>query len=156
MRRKILNSKEVKAFLSALSEQYGAFPDVFKKAAFAGGKEKVYLLSRGADNIDMSQLRINSLGLYVSEFKNGQVRLSIEGAQLVGPAALKNLHEISDEQVKDWLEGKDLQVEGDYDGFVILKNKGDFFGSGKYRDGVIFNYVPKARRVLDLHQECSR
>ena len=45
------------------------------------------------------------------------------------------------------MKGEDLNIEGDYSGFVIIKNKNDFLGTGKYKDGIILNYVGKERRV---------
>lgn len=152
MKRKFMNSKEVKVFLSALVSQYGAVPELFRSSAFASGRDKIYLVNKSINQVDLEQLNINSIGLYIAEFKNGQVRLPIEGAQLIGPVAEKNVCEISKSQVRDWLKGSDLKIEGDYEGFVIVKHKGDFLGSGKFRNGTIFNYVPKIRRVLDLHQ----
>lgn len=151
MKRKFMKSREVKSFLSALISQYGSFPDLFNSSAFAAGREKVYLVNRSVGAVDIEQLQINSVGLYIAEFKNTQVRLSIEGSQLIGPVAQKNVCEVSEEQAKDWLEGRDIEVEGNFDGFVILKCGPDYLGSGKVRDGTVFNYVPKIRQVADLH-----
>ncbi|MBW2970162.1 hypothetical protein KY319_03505 [Candidatus Woesearchaeota archaeon] len=144
-------SRKLKEFFKLIKEQYGKVPDVFEKLAFVKGKDKVYVLSRDVGEIDLKNLRINSLGLYIAEVKNTQLRLSIEGAQLIGPSASKNIVEISDEQFKDWFKGADLKVDGDFSGFVILKHKNDFVGSGKFKDGYVLNFVPKARRLIEVH-----
>ncbi|RMD57574.1 hypothetical protein D6825_03675 [Candidatus Woesearchaeota archaeon] len=151
MKREFLRSREVKEFSRMVFEQWGAVPELFDKVVFVKSKDKIYIVNRDIERLDLGQLRINSYGIYIAELKNTQVRLSIEGSQLVGPVATKNIHEISESQLKDWLRGLDLSVDGNYDGFVILKCNGDFVGSGKFRDGVVFNYVPKARRLLDIH-----
>ncbi len=146
-----MGSREVKVFLRAVEEQYGAVPDVFSECAFSQNKERISMVSRDLDKVNFENFRINSLGLYIAELKNGQLRLGMEGAQLVGPVATKNVCELSTEQMKDWLRGQDLTVEGVYSGFVILKHGTDFIGSGKFKEGIIMNYVPKARRLSEVH-----
>ena len=86
--------------------------------------------------------------MYFCDLENG-IRLSIEGSQIIGPKATKNVVEINDEQVKQWLKGEDLEIEdkNNYSGFVIIKNKNDFLGTGKIKDNKILNYVNKGRRV---------
>lgn len=144
-------SREVKVFLKAVEEQYGAVPEVFSECAFSHNKERISMVTRDLDKIQFERLRINSLGLYIAELKNGQLRLGMEGAQIVGPVAKKNVCEISTDQLKAWLQGHDLSVEGDFSGFVILKHGADYVGSGKFKEGIIMNYVPKARRLSEVH-----
>ena len=144
-------SRELKEFFKKIKQQYGKVPELFEKLAFVQGKEKIYAINRDLDKIKLDNLRINSIGLYIAEIKGGQLRLSIEGAQLIGPAAAKNVCQITEEQLKEWFKGQDLKIEGDYEGFVILKCGKDYVGSGKYREGLILNYVPKARRLLEVH-----
>lgn len=146
-----MGSRDVKVFLKAVEDQYGAVPAVFSECAFSQNKERISMVSRDLDKIQFERLRINSLGLYIAELKNGQLRLGMEGAQLVGPVAKKNVCEISTDQLKAWLQGHDLSVEGDFSGFVILKHNDDYVGSGKFKEGLILNYVPKARRLLEVH-----
>ncbi|MDP6265579.1 MAG: hypothetical protein QGI00_05705, partial [Candidatus Marinimicrobia bacterium] len=89
------------------------------------------------------------IGMYFCETRNDKIRLSIEGSQIVGPKAMKNIVEINSLQVKQWMKGEDLEIEnkGDYNGFVIIKHNNDFLGTGKYKDGKVLNYVGKSRRV---------
>jgi len=144
-------SKELKELFKLLEEQYGAIPPNLKDYAFVKRKDKIYLITRDIERIPFENIRINSLGLYIIEHKHNQVRLSIEGAQLFGPHATKNVCEIDSAQMKKWICGKDLQLEGEYSGFVILKHGTDYVGSGKYKDGIITNFVPKARRLNEVH-----
>lgn len=147
----ILGSREIKVFFKELEKQFGKIPENFKELVFIKGKEKVYIITRDIDNVNMTNIRINSIGLYIVEIKNEQLRLSIEGAQLIGPHATKNVCELTKEQLKKWFKGEDIQVEGQYEGFVILKYENDYVGSGRYSEGTITNFVPKARRILEMH-----
>ena len=146
-----MGSRELKEFFRLIEKQYGKVPEHFEKLAFIRGKENIYTITKDVGMIDMKNLRINSIGLYIAEVKNGQLRLSIEGAQMIGPSATKNVVELSKEQLKEWFKGNDLKIEGSYEGFAILRHGKDYVGSGKYKEGLIMNYVPKARRLLEVH-----
>src|SRR3989344_480038 len=108
--REFMNSKQVKVFFHAIEQQFGVIPSLFKEVAFLEHKDKIFIMGRGVDDVDLSHLRVNSMGLYAAELRNGQVRLSIEGAQIVGPFATKNVVEISDEKAGSWLQGNDVEV----------------------------------------------
>lgn len=144
-------SRELKHFFKQIEEQYGKVPEIFQKLAFIRGKERIYLINRDIEKIDLKNLRVNSMGLYIAEVKNEQLRVSIEGSQLIGPTAIKNVCELTREQLRKWFMGQDVAVEGQYEGFVILKHENDYIGSGKFKEGLILNFVPKARRLLEVH-----
>uniref|UniRef100_A0A7V3NUB3 rRNA small subunit methyltransferase F RNA-binding PUA-like domain-containing protein n=1 Tax=candidate division WOR-3 bacterium TaxID=2052148 RepID=A0A7V3NUB3_UNCW3 len=67
---------------------------------------------------------------------------------MFGKYATKNVLEISPEQVKDYLEGKDLSVGScnAENGQVIIKYGDDYLGSGIYVNGKVKNQLPKGRR----------
>ena len=109
------------------------------------------MISRDLEKIDTSKIRINNLGLYIAEVKKEQLRLSIEGSQLIGPVATKNVLELDTAQMKKWFKGEDIDVDEEFEGFAILKHGDDFIGSGKYKEGHIINFVPKARRLIEMH-----
>ncbi len=148
---KFIPSRELKEFFKLIDKQYGKVPELFDNLAFVKGKDKIYAVTRDLDKIELKKIRINSIGLYIAEVKNEQLRLSIEGAQLIGPSAVKNICELDEEQMKKWFKGEDLKVEKEYEGFAILKYGKDYIGSGKYKEGFILNFVPKARRLLEVH-----
>ncbi|MBI4140217.1 hypothetical protein HY485_00100, partial [Candidatus Woesearchaeota archaeon] len=102
------------------------------------------------DQIDFSKLRINSIGLYFAEFRNNELRLSIEGSQIIGPKATKNVVELNNDELKQWLRGEDLEKECDENGFVIIKHGNDYLGCGKIKEGKVLNFVPKARRLMNI------
>ena len=90
---------------------------------------------------------MHHLGLYIGKIESGEIRLSIEGSQLIGPTAKKNVLEITEKQVRNWLRGQNLETNSKQKAFVILKHKKDFLGSGKMKKGKVINSVPKIRRI---------
>ena len=144
---KILNSKEIKSIKKIIKKQWNA--DVTLDYAFLmNGKGKIFVVNREIGRIDFSKININNLGLYFGELRFGELRLSIEGSQIIGPFAKKNIIDIDDKQIEEWMQGNGIDVENkNLDGFVIIKHNKDFLGSGKYKKGRILNYVPKERRA---------
>src|SRR3989344_938779 len=160
---KILNGKEIKIILSLIEKQWGA--ELKPNYAFLqNAKNRVFMVNKDISKINMetrenrrfsvsqkskisAKLRINSIGMYFCEVDKIGTRLSIEGSQIVGKKATKNIVEINEEQAKKWLKGEDLEVKENYSGFVILKYGDYFLGTGKHREGKILNYVGKERRI---------
>src|SRR3989344_1713881 len=103
---KILNSKEIKNMLELIEAQWGAKLNL-SYAFLKNNKNRIFVVNRGISNIDLSKLRINSIGMYFCEADKVGIRLSIEGSQIVGPKAAKNIAEITGEQAKKWLEGEE-------------------------------------------------
>ncbi|MBW2976105.1 hypothetical protein KY347_01515 [Candidatus Woesearchaeota archaeon] len=147
---KILNSKEVKEILKRIEAQWGAKLKL-DYAFLKNQKNRVFIVNKGISEIDFSKLKVNSLGMYFCEIDRLGIRLSIEGSQIAGPKSAKNIVEITEEQAKKWLSGQDLglcqETKGSYSGFVIIKHNNDFFGTGRYQDGKVLNYVSKSRRI---------
>jgi NOL1/NOP2/fmu family ribosome biogenesis protein len=145
---KILNNKEIKEILNLIEKQWGAKLDL-DYAFLKNQKNKVFLIDKDLSKIDTSKLRINSIGMYFCETEKG-IRLSIEGSQIIGKKATKNIVEIDEQQAKQWLKGEDLEINGNYSGFVILKHKNYFLGCGKFKEDKILNYVSKERRIFPI------
>ena len=143
---KILNNKEIKEILNSIDKQWGAKLKL-DQAFLKNQKNKIFIVNKDISKIDLSKLRINSTGMYFCELNKAGIRLSIEGSQIVGPKATKNIIEINEEQIKQWFRGEDLEIKENCSGFVILKNKNDYLGSGKFKDEKVLNYVGKERRV---------
>jgi len=143
---KILNKKEIKEIINLIEKQWGAklkLDYVFLR----NNKNRVFVVNKDISKIDLSKLRINSFGMYFCEIDRIGIRLSIEGSQLVGPKATKNLIEINEKQTKQWLKGEDLEIKENYSGFVILKHNNYFLGTGKFKENKVLNYVGKSRRI---------
>jgi len=145
----ILNKKEIKELLNEINTQWDTDLNLDAYGVMKNEKNKIFISKRETFDIDFDRLRVNSLGLYIGETEHG-IRLSIEGSELIGPFAKKNILEIDEEQRTQWLKGIDLEnikTEEKLDGFIIIKNKEDYLGSGKYKEGKILNFVPKVRRI---------
>ena len=144
---KILNSREIKGVYRLIEKQWGAKIKL-DYGFLKSNKNRVFVVSKDISKIDSSKLRLNSAGMYFCEIDDKGIRLSIEGSQIVGPKASKNIIELDEEETKKWFKGEDLEKEcKDCSGFLIIKNKNDFLGAGKYSNGRILNYVGKSRRV---------
>ena len=144
---KILNKKEIKEILEMVEKQWDA--KVKLDYGFLRNNEnRIFIIAKDISKIDLSRLRLNSIGMYFCEIDKHSIRLSIEGSQIIGPNAAKNIVELNEDETKKWFKGEDLEKQcKDCSGFVILKHNKDFLGNGKYANGKILNYVGKTRRV---------
>ena len=152
MNGNFLNSKEVKKILQQLEEQWG-FTEELDYAFFMNNQRRVALVNRDFALVADAKLRLNSLGLYFCEvMENGEIRLSIEASQLIGPYASKNVIEVDFLSAKRWMFGEDLEIPfGDVTAFVILKCGNYFLGCGRYKNGIVSNHVSKNRRIGTLN-----
>ena len=153
---KILNSKETKHIFEKLEAQYGYTADRQKlDFIFLMNKDnRLYIVSKDIAKIDFENLKIDAIGVYFGELYNESIRLSLEGAQVIGKGATKNIIYITDDDMLEWVKGKDIKHEDCGKDFVIILNKNkitchdDILGCGKYKDGNIVNYVSKSRRLV--------
>ncbi len=145
---RILNAKEIKEFRAGLLEQYG-FSGRLEGVFLQNERDKIFLITETLSKINLSALRINTVGLYIAQWVDVRIRITIDGAQLLGGLCSKNIVELGESEVREWMRGEQLSKNLDYpDGtFVLLRRGTDFFGSGKYIKGTILNYVGKARRM---------
>ncbi len=147
----VMNSKAVKEITKLLHQQWGY--DEKLDCGFLQKENDIFMVTRDIDKIDLSALNVNSLGLYFGELRHEQLRLSIEGSQIIGKKATKNIVELNGSQLQQWLSGEDLDLSGSNGGscennaYVIIRNKSDFFSCGRIKDGKLLNFVPKARRL---------
>ncbi len=148
---KILNSREIKEILSMIEGQWGARMKL-EYGFLKNNKNRYFIVNREISKIDISKLKLNNVGMYFCEIDAKGIRLSIEGSQIIGPEATKNEVGIEEDEMKRWFMGEALHKECENcSGFVVLKNKNDCLGCGKYSNGKILNYVSKARRISAPH-----
>jgi NOL1/NOP2/fmu family ribosome biogenesis protein len=145
---KILNTREKKDINQRMKEQWGCELD--KSFVFLlSNKNKLYIADKDIGNLEFSKIRVDNAGLYVATVDDKGVRLSIEGSQLLGPIAKKNVLDISEDELNQWFRGADLEKDTkEVSGFIILKHNDDFIGCGKATEKGILNFVPKTRRIL--------
>ena len=108
------------------------------------------MVSKDIRKLDL-HFRTENIGIYFGQIdKRGELRLSIEGAMLVGPTAKKNVVELNDKELEEWIRGINLDKKTGKQGYLILKHGGNFVGCGKaYSEGIL-NHVPKERRIKKL------
>ncbi|KYK26848.1 hypothetical protein AYK26_04660 [Euryarchaeota archaeon SM23-78] len=151
---KILNTREKRNILDSLKQIYD-FNDKLDGVLFLSSKQKLFLLTGGFDVIEKGeerQLRIDKAGLYIGKVMPDGIRLSVEGSQLIGPSAKKNILEISDEQVEPWVKGEDLELnESQQGGYYLVKHKKDFLGCTRIVRGTAQNLISKNRRIKTLN-----
>ena len=152
-----LNAKKTRDVEEFLDAQYG-FTDELPYVFLLQTKTmKLLLLTQEAADAPLNLLRVNSQGLYLAEVNEAQTnfRLSIDGTQIIGPKATKNVLELTNDEFDLWVRGNSLPVDEslkerltDLSGYIIIKNSlGDFFGVANQKDGELMNFIPKARRV---------
>lgn len=165
-RVKKLNSKERKLFHAQLKKQFGFEGELPFIILFSEHNDKYFLITEEYGEIDLQSFRIETMGMYFARKAADDLRLTIEGSQLIGPAATRNVHEVTKEEFDLWMHGNDLEYSGEATGWLIISHeyamaKLDYAGTGKVvrkqEHGkeivTIHNYIPKARYVRsDINQ----
>ena len=137
-----------------ISTQYGCDLEELRKLGLKfviGGKGRVFAYKEC--ELDDENVRNVRKGLYVGAIERNGFRLSIEGSFIFGRFAKKNVVEVDEERAVRWLEGEDIEVEvdGEVEGYCIIKWGEYFLGSGlirtEGRKTVVKNFVPKDRRL---------
>jgi len=145
---KPIKSSEKKKIIKQLNEQYGISELPYLLLQF--GKEKIRIYSGNLSKEELitldKQLKIENIGLYAMKTERDQLRLTLDGIQILKDQITKNILEVNDEQTQDWFRGKDLDIKSD-NNFKILKNQEDFIGCGKSTEERIINFLPKERRI---------
>ena len=147
---KILSEKQKKEIEFRLNEQFG-ISDIPGKIVMRGG-ERLFLYSGSLDEKEIRELEstvfIERVGIYFAKIEeNGEMRLSIEGTQILGEQITKNIFVLNEEQLEKWMMGSELNIKSGMKGFVIIKYKDEFLGTGKASEEKISNFIPKNRRL---------
>ena len=135
-----------KPILKLLEKQFG-IKEKLNYTLLKNNENKLFIINNTAFEIDQKKLRINSLGLYFASLENNELRLSLEATQMLGKKADKNVLNLNEEQLKQYMLGKNITVDNNNNTLVILKYKDDFIGCAKQKDFKVINFLPKERRV---------
>lgn len=146
---KILNSKEKQEIVNILNKQFGI--EQIDGMIIKIGEERLFLFDGGLNEKELRKIesivQIERIGVYFGKFQNDMIRLSIEGVQLLQNQIKRNIFEIPEDQIENWLMGQDLLIETGKRNFLIMKYKEDLIGMGKASESKIGNYIPKSRRL---------
>jgi len=148
---KSFNRQEKEKFIQQLNEQFGIKEIPGQIAKF--GKERIILFSQEISEKEIQTLdrisRVEGVGVYFAKIEENsrEIRLSIEGTQLLKNQITKNIFELDEKQAEQWMMGQELNITTGKKGFFIMKFKDDFLGTGKISENKISNFVPKSRRL---------
>lgn len=148
---RLLKKKEADNILFELKEAYDHNEDLSSFYYFVNNEGKVWITNNNMQGIGLEGLRVEGLGLYFCFLEKKNIRLSIEGAQLIGSTAKKNIIKISKDDAQEWIRGFNLKNSSSYRGYVIISEDDNILGVGfSDGEGNIRNLVPKKRRVQNL------
>ncbi len=115
------------------------------------GRERIRAFSGSLSREELEKLgeniNIELVGIYLGKEEHEGIRLSHDAPSILHNQITKNIIELTEEQAKEWLKGRDLEIKSDIHGFVILKYNEFLIGCGKSSGERITNFVPKERRV---------
>lgn len=152
---KILNKKEIGEIEGLIRDVYGA-EDCLKNFVVlkTGKEEKIWVASKKIFELELEALRINSIGFYFGRIDRGKLRMSIEGAGIVGPKAKKNIAELDENSIWDYIRGFDVTPSSlkntEENSYVLVKYEKSWIGVAKLADEQLFNVLPKSRKIISL------
>lgn len=149
MKLEILKRTEKDEILEMLEKQFG-----IKKLPYLlvrQGREKLRAFTGEASKEELlaitRELNVEILGIYFGKLETGGIRLSIDATNLLASQITKNILELDDNEIIQWMRGNNLEINKEEQGYKIIKNNNDFFGTGKASNGILYNFVPKDRRI---------
>lgn len=148
---KILSPKEKTEIENKLKSQFGIkeIPGQLVKR----GEERIFLY-QGELSVEQiktleKSCQVERVGIYFCKFQNEEIRLSIDGTQVIKDQIKKNIFELDKEQAQEWMKGREVNVKSGLKGVVVMKYGNDFLGCGKASEEKITNFIPKNRRLKE-------
>jgi len=151
MQAKKMSENEKREIERIVEKNYGAKIDLSGLDCYINNRNEIYIVSK---SVDERLISIASyIGMYFGRLKrNEKIQPSVEGSQIVGRLANKNIAIVDDENISRYMEGLECKwvnlINCEVNNFVLIKNGNDFFGSGILREDKIESLVPKARRIM--------
>jgi NOL1/NOP2/fmu family ribosome biogenesis protein len=147
MNTHFIKSNEKREIVAQLKEQFGI--ESLPYLLIESGKEKIRAFSGSLSKEEILKIgelaKVEIIGLYLIK-REHDLRLSLDATTILKNQINKNILELTEEQFQKWIRGHDLQLEAPQ-GTYVIKYKDDFIGCGKSNGKIIFNYVPKDRRI---------
>lgn len=148
MRTRFIRSSEKKRIEEELKKEFGI--DKLPYLLLETGKEKIRGFSGSLSKEEIARLvniaNVELLGLYLIK-REHDLRLSMDAVTLLRDKIKKNVIELTDSQFYNWIRGRDLEIEAEQGKTYVIKYKSYFFGCGKSNGKILFNYLPKDRRI---------
>lgn len=148
---KILNQHEKHGITAQLKEQFAI--ESIQGTIIMLGSEKLFLFSGNLSEEKIRELEacafIERIGVYLGKIIGDEIRLSIEGTQILSSQIKKNTFSLDSQQAEEWMMGRELPIKTGTHGFLIMKHGSDFLGTGKASESKIGNFIPKNRRLRE-------
>lgn len=147
----MLNSKETREIENIILKNYESEIELNGYFLYITFDDKIWIASKSTLQLDFDKIRsIVSIGLCIGKLRRNNLHLTVEGCQLIGKTAKKNVVMVDEENMKKYIMGHDVvgeMINCANDNFVIIKYKNDFIGSGILRNGKVENSLPKSRKL---------
>lgn len=137
----------MKKIIKYFKEEFGIDEEVFKGYEFYEYKNSIYLMTKEAKDFDLEGKVIRK-GIRIARLVRNGIKPTIDGIQIFGRYAKKNIIHLEEEDLKKILLGKDLHLELDIpNGYKILFYKNYPIGVCYFRDKKLKNQIPRSRRI---------
>jgi NOL1/NOP2/fmu family ribosome biogenesis protein len=151
MQAKKMSEDEVEALKRIIEKNYGCKVDFSSYDCYITKRNEVFLARKNLE--EKLVKKASYFGFYFGKLKrNEKIQLSVEGSQLVGKNANKNIAILNDENISRFMEGLECKweilINCETNNFVLIKHVKDFFGCGILRENKIESLIPKARRIM--------
>ena len=152
----LMDKTKKKKIIGNLNDNYGI--ENLHHLFIRSGNDKIRIYSGGLSLEELNflgkNLRVELIGASLGKIEENNLRINFDILNLpeIKSQINKNIIEISEEQILEWLKGKSLEINTESitkNDLVVVKSKNnqDFLGVAKNRKTYIQNYVPKERRI---------
>ena len=142
-----LEEKTKGALLRFLEDRFG-LTDLEGFSFFALGKGRIHLATREAAALAFQPPAVVA-GLPCARLSDsGAFKPASMLLQLFGPRITKSRVDLSPEQAKEFIAGRDIALQAEAtDGFVAACSRGQVLGCGLLKAGMLKSQVPRAKRI---------
>ncbi len=146
-----LKPEQHERILSELIERFGFDKKVFDEFEFYRTKDNVYVCAKGAIDLAKGIAGVQDLGFAFARF-GANVKITTNIVQMIGKFAKKNFVEVSEKEAKQFISGKDFELDKEQtanaaNGFVIVRFGADNLGVGFLRENTLKNLLPGAKQL---------
>jgi len=149
---KPLTNRDKKKIQKQLNQQFGIIK--IPNLLIQFGQEKYHIFSGNLSKEELSlldrTLNIENAGLNCIKKQGQEFSLTLDSLTLFKLQITKNIIELTENQTKQWLSGKDLNIQT-ISGWKVLKYKNELIGCAKSTNNILTNSIPKERRIEELN-----
>lgn len=138
-----MSSKGLRELECAVKKQFGC--GLPEGLAFYVKEEKKRLKVFAYSGSSEPRLPFAWIGVHFGFLDDGVFAPSIEGAQLLGEGAVKNVVEVGVECARKYFRGEDITLPAEAEGIVLLKTEGKIIAPAQAKDNKLKNILPKSR-----------